>query len=388
MARLEKLQKQLAELNELIEGGEGYIPRTASGKQRSPNQIRSEIRAYLQESQVPKTKFFKELGVNSKTHSTFMAGAYKDQWSAVQNGTYFAAAQFLDVYKLEKQIAEIIGNKESKAALKANKSVLGKRKVDTMSSPTPTAATVDTEDDDEDFDGYDEEVVYNDDKVMHDDDDDDDEEEEDDDEDYIARPSTIATTTTSKPATASGALKALIQNLTGSAGPSTTTVKAPKAKATSTTPGKQAKAAFQQELATITAVDVPENCPVYANCDEVRRMIEAYLISPGVNQSAWLKAIGNVNNKSLTSFRKMKGKGAGASNGLYQAAWRFFEQKRLHEGKPKTAKHLEQEKRWGAEGFPLHHDQGKRWVFGGAPTDKRIFDIEWCQDQRRARAGM
>ena len=241
-----------------------------------------------------------------------------------------------------------------------------------------------TEDDDEDED-EDVEVVYNDVKDMRDDDDDDEEEEEGDDEDYVARPST-ATTTTSKPATASGALKTFIQNLTGSAGSSTTS--APKAKATSTTPGKQAKAAYQQELATIAAVDVPVSCPVYANCDEVRRMIEACLISPGVNQSAWLKAIGNVNNKSLVSFRKMKGKGAGASNGLYQAAWRFFEQKRLHEGKPKTAKHLEQEKRWGAEGFPLHHDQGKRYVFGGAPTDKRIFDIEWCQDQRRARAGM
>jgi hypothetical protein len=81
----------------------------------------------------------------------------------------------------------------------------------------------------------------------------------------------------------------------------------------------------------------------------------------------------------------MKGKGAGAANVTYTRAWTFFEKKRILEKKPKSAKRLEQEKRWGAEGFPLKHDDGTRWSMKGVPQDKRVFDIEWCRDQRNER---
>ena len=35
---------------------------------------------------------------------------------------------------------------------------------------------------------------------------------------------------------------------------------------------------------------------------------------------------------------------------IYPRAYRFFEQKRILDGKPKTAKRLEQENRWGLDG--------------------------------------
>lgn len=70
--------------------------------------------------------------------------------------------------------------------------------------------------------------------------------------------------------------------------------------------------------------------------------------------------------------------GAGASNCMYRKAWRFFEQKRILEGKPKSAKRVEQEQRWGPEGFPLQHDSGVRYVHKDTPPEvaAKFFDIE------------
>ena len=61
----------------------------------------------------------------------------------------------------------------------------------------------------------------------------------------------------------------------------------------------------------------------------------------------------------------MKGKGAGAANTVYVKAYRFFEQKRILEGKVKSKKRLTAEREQGPDGFPLRHDNGMRWVFTG-----------------------
>lgn len=122
---------------------------------------------------------------------------------------------------------------------------------------------------------------------------------------------------------------------------------------------KKSRNVVDAELADILAVDVPSPCPVFANCDEVREMIREYLDTSGVTQSRWLKAI-DVASNSLSRFLHMTGKGMGAGNSVYQIAWRFFEQKRILEGLPKSARRLEQEQRWGESGFPLKHDDGHR----------------------------
>jgi hypothetical protein len=55
-------------------------------------------------------------------------------------------------------------------------------------------------------------------------------------------------------------------------------------------PKKKSTAEMQAELAAILAVDVPEGGPVYANCDEVRKVINAFLTSSGINQTQWTPA--------------------------------------------------------------------------------------------------
>ena len=105
---------------------------------------------------------------------------------------------------------------------------------------------------------------------------------------------------------------------------------------------KKSKDEIQATIHSIISVDVPIDCPVYANCDEVRNMIEVYfsiivttillltfkpyLRTSGVSQAIFLRALG-VLSGSLAKFRKMKGKGAGASNCIYQKR-----QKRIFEG--------------------------------------------------------
>lgn len=284
---MEKLLKQKEDLEDAISSGD-WIPRSGpSGKQKSPNVIRSAIRKYLAEKGITQTEFLSRIGVNSNSYNRFMTQKYKDEWSATDNGTYWAAAQHLARDDIDSKIKALEEKKSGSAA--------SKRKADDIS------ATVDE---------------------------------------------------TSAPAPESAAAK------------------------------KAKKAETAQLLEAICAVDVPEDGPIYANCDEVRTWIVKFYRLTGITDAAFLRCIGAQSN-SLNSFRTFKGKGAGASNLIYPRTWRLMEQYRIHQGKPKSAHHLEQEKRWGAEGFPQRHDDGKRYVFGGdAYVDPRIFDIEYGQDMR------
>ena len=256
---VERLEEELESLLCKIEGGE-FVPCSSSGKQISPNSMRAEIRKHLAETGKNQTKFQSEIGVSAASYGKFMNGKYKDQWSAVQNGTYEAAGTYLAKYKIQKKIEDLTSKKAEANTKKVNSS-------DNSSKNTSTK----------------------------------------------------------RPAEAAGDENA--------------------------PPTKKSKNDMDNQLAAINAVVVGET-PVYANCDEMRQMINKYLISSGVNQTRWLKSIG-VGANSLGAFRKMKGKGAGASNMVYPIAWRFFEKKRILENKPKSSKRLEQEARWGPEGFPL-----------------------------------
>ena len=111
-------------------------------------------------------------------------------------------------------------------------------------------------------------------------------------------------------------------------------------------------------------MDVPEGCPVFDSCDEMRRKLSAFLaFGCGVNQTQLLAVLGAQSNQ-LASFRKQKGAGGGAANRVYRAGFRFFEQQRILEGRPKTAGRLKAEAAQGPGGYPLVHDGGKRWCFG------------------------
>ncbi|KAK1746921.1 RuBisCO large chain family protein [Skeletonema marinoi] len=83
---------------------EGWVPRTKNGKQKSPNVIRGELQRYIDKCKadgtMTQTKIIETMGVNNNTYRRFMnPKTYKDQWSALQNGTYSSAARLLEEVK-------------------------------------------------------------------------------------------------------------------------------------------------------------------------------------------------------------------------------------------------------------------------------------------------
>lgn len=217
---VERLEEELDAILYKIDEGE-FVPFSSTGKQITPNSMRSDIRKHLQETGETQTKVQDDIHVSAASYGKFMNGKYKEQWSAVQNGTYQAAGIYLAKYSIQKKIDDLMSKKSS----------------DNISKKRPAEAVSD-------------------------------------------------------------------ENVQ---------------------PAKKSKSEIDNQFAAIDAISVGET-PVYANCDEVRQMINKYLISSGVNQTRWLKCIGTGAN-SLIAFRKMKGKGAGASNMIYPLAWRFFEKK-------------------------------------------------------------
>ena len=75
---------------------EDWVPTTASGKQKSPNVIRGEIRRFIGTGELTQTSWLKSIGINNNSFGRFMTGKYKDQWSACSNGTYWSAARDLE----------------------------------------------------------------------------------------------------------------------------------------------------------------------------------------------------------------------------------------------------------------------------------------------------
>ena len=75
-----------------------WVPVMKSGKQRSPNQIRNELQKYIDNSTETQTSIVQNrLNLSYNSFRKFMnPKTYKDQWSATQNSTYWAAAKLLE----------------------------------------------------------------------------------------------------------------------------------------------------------------------------------------------------------------------------------------------------------------------------------------------------
>jgi hypothetical protein len=96
---------------------DGWVPTMKSGIQRTPNQIRNELQRYLDENSgyVTQRSVLEKLRVNGNSFRKFMnPGTYKDQWSAVQNGTYWAAARFLEEQRYRNEKVKEGNNSDSK----------------------------------------------------------------------------------------------------------------------------------------------------------------------------------------------------------------------------------------------------------------------------------
>ncbi|KAL7534254.1 hypothetical protein ACHAXR_005762 [Thalassiosira sp. AJA248-18] len=85
---------------------DGWVPTTKGGKQKTPNVIRGELQRYID-----------HMGVNNNTFRRFMnPKTYKNPWSAVDNGTYWAAARLLEEVKYENAKAKKSGGAKRKTA--------------------------------------------------------------------------------------------------------------------------------------------------------------------------------------------------------------------------------------------------------------------------------
>lgn len=126
---------------------EGWIPKTPSGQQKSPNMIRNELQRYIDECRRTKastqTAVIQTMGVNNNSFRKFMnPKTYKDPWSAVQNSTYWAGARLLEQLKHQKGRSANGGVKKRKTAggtVVGTKSATKKAKEST--STKSTAAT-------------------------------------------------------------------------------------------------------------------------------------------------------------------------------------------------------------------------------------------------------
>ncbi|KAM0342574.1 hypothetical protein ACHAPU_009427 [Fusarium lateritium] len=139
--------------------------------------------------------------------------------------------------------------------------------------------------------------------------------------------------------------------------------------------------------ATKTSKDLPDTSsirlygeetdevPVYDDCDEIRRKINAHMKTPGLTQAqfcrdlyAQLKAskCKGIQSKQLTDFRGAKGSNAGAKSSVFYAAYVYFEKLRIAQGKPET-KHRQVTCAMYPGGFPRDaDDRNIVWYIGAA----------------------
>jgi hypothetical protein len=95
---------------------DGWVPCTKSGKQKSPNVIRNELQRYIDQCKATgtstQTEIVSRMGVNNNSFRRFMnPKTYKNQWSATENGTYWAAARLLEQSKYDKEQSKKAGKK-------------------------------------------------------------------------------------------------------------------------------------------------------------------------------------------------------------------------------------------------------------------------------------
>lgn len=79
-----------------------WVPLNKNGTQRTPNQIRGELQRYLDKCGMTQGSVLTRMGVSSNSFRRFMDPAnYKNMWSAVENGTYWAAAKMLEEERMK-----------------------------------------------------------------------------------------------------------------------------------------------------------------------------------------------------------------------------------------------------------------------------------------------
>eukprot|EP00899_Mesostigma_viride_P006153 jgi/Mesvir1/15539/Mv03189-RA.1 len=131
------------------------------------------------------------------------------------------------------------------------------------------------------------------------------------------------------------------------------------------------KAQEAEVLTKVASVNVPDDEPVFDDCDEVRRKINMFLATEVMTQAAFLRALGGINNNSLRRFLSYGGKDGGAGQDIYPAAYRFFEKLRIANGEEKSSARRRNERDLPSSGFPLCTNRGTWVLMPTSPPPKR-----------------
>ncbi|DBA01936.1 TPA: hypothetical protein N0F65_006669 [Lagenidium giganteum] len=96
-------------------------------------------------------------------------------------------------------------------------------------------------------------------------------------------------------------------------------------------------------LQEICAIELPNRCPVFDDCDTVRAKLRAFFDKGALSKAAWLKQH-RVNSNSLRTFYLRSGPTDGSTQGVYEVAYWFLERYRLYQNNPKSPRRLQNEK--------------------------------------------
>lgn len=130
--------------------------------------------------------------------------------------------------------------------------------------------------------------------------------------------------------------------------------------------GPKAVAAAAAAAFDVSGIVLPgeeyDDVPVYDNCDEIRRKINAHLKKPGATQAQLCRDMSaqlhgfdrpskGLQSSQLATFRKGKGATSGAKSSVFYGAYVFFEKLRIKDGKAKSKHRLAMEEEWGSSGM-------------------------------------
>ncbi|KFY24811.1 hypothetical protein V491_02014 [Pseudogymnoascus sp. VKM F-3775] len=113
--------------------------------------------------------------------------------------------------------------------------------------------------------------------------------------------------------------------------------------------------------------------PVFDTCDDIRTKIRAFFRQPDCTQAFLLRKLGAqyilapraLRSPQVNTFMRQKGPLEGNSSGIFYAAYVYFEKLRIKQGKKKSAKREEMEKRWGPGGVDRTAGGGSFWCRQG-----------------------
>ncbi|KAL3807637.1 hypothetical protein ACHAXA_004412 [Cyclostephanos tholiformis] len=296
---------------------EGWVPRTESGEQKSPNTIRNELQRYIDQckadgSATTKTSIAQRLGINLISFSRFMNPRhYANQWSATRSGTYLAGARLLARLEREGEHRERrIGGKSIGAVDRGEATGGGKRKStnsvdDDAIGPTKKART---------------DVAVD-----------------------------------------------------GGFGRN---ADAPPPRRERRVDERTRKA--QELIRGVQAVEGANTTVIYDTCPEVVEGIKSFLRREGVTKKMLLRAMGNVNDNSMRKFFNGKDQDQRA-NVSYRAGYAFLEKLRLYEGRPKSEARLRNEAE-NPDGFSIVKERSKD-IFTGLPIWKLAPHAEHLRKQ-------